>query len=127
MTTNIVLDTQIVALESLDIYRDGGSVSASFLGADGLEYCLFFGIGRWRTAEVAATYRSPVLKWFRPAEYRSPVTGDVSPVWTEDSHPIEWTEARRILDELSRFFAEFESPYRWVFDEMVEAAAENGR
>lgn len=123
----MLLDTEIVALTYLGVYRDGGSVSASFLGRNGLEYSLFFGIRGMRMADVPPGYRSPMLRWFRPAEYRSPVTGDVSPMWTEDFHSIEWAEARRILKDLSPFFESFESEYRWVFEEMVAAAEENGR
>jgi hypothetical protein len=126
-SAEMILDTQVVALKRLDIYRDGGSVSVSFVGANGFQYCLFFGIGRQATPDLAAGYRSPLLKWFRVFEYRSPITGDVSPGSEPDSHTIEWSEARRILDDLAPFAAGFKSDHHWVFKEMVEAAAQHGR
>lgn len=122
-----MLDTKISGLTNLGIYRDGGSISASFAGADGFEYCLFFGIRRPRENDAPAGYRSPLLQWFRSGEYRSPITGDVSPFEEEDSEPIPWSEARRILNELSQFFEDFSSDYRWVFGEMISAAAQDGR
>jgi hypothetical protein len=118
---------KIVALENLGIYRDGGSVSASFSGDDARTYCLFFGIKRRQTKEQPPGYRSPVLQSFTPSEYRSPVTGDVSPMWIEDSKSVTWQEARAILEEISGYMAAFKSDYLWVYQEMVEAAAMNGR
>lgn len=117
---------KIVALESLDIYRDGGSISASFLGDDTKEYCLFFGVKRRRTPEPPS-YASPILKSFTPSEYRSPVTGDVSPMWVEDSRAVTWSDARAILQELLLYMPAFTPDHLWVYEEMVEAAAENGR
>jgi hypothetical protein len=118
---------KIAALERLDLYRDGGSVSASFLGDDGTQYCLFFGIGRRRTAERAPGYASPILKSFTPSEYRGPVTGEVSPTWVNDSRPVTWEEARQILTTLSSCTPGLDSAARRIYEEMVEAAAEDGR
>ena len=123
----MVLDTKIARLRSLDLYRDGGSVSASFTGCDGIEYCLFFGIAGRRKHDALRRYRSPMLQWSRTAEYRSPVTGDTGPLQSEDSAPITWSEARRILLELSPFYEKFASDGRPVFDEMVDAASHDGR
>jgi hypothetical protein len=108
----------------------GGSVSATFAGADGIEYCLFFRISRSQQEQAESALRSygePLLEWFRTAEYRSPVTGDTSPLSIEDSAPITWAEARRILNELMPFYERFHSDDRRVFAEMVDAAAKDGR
>jgi hypothetical protein len=121
------LDTKIVGLQRLDVHRDGGSVSAAFKGADGIEYCLFFGISGPRQPDAVRRYRAPSLEWFRSAEYRSPITGEVSPVCEKDSAPITWNEARRILDELTPLYESFGSKDRSVFPEMVDAAANDGR
>ena len=117
---------KIANLKRFDLYRDGGSVSASFLGDDGREYCLFFGIARRQTARRAG-YAAPVLKSFTPSEYRSPVTGDVSPTWIEDAQSLTWEEARGILAEVSCHLAGLDSRERRIYEEMVEAAAEDGR
>jgi hypothetical protein len=122
-----MLDTKIVSLKQLTRYRDGGSFSASFVGADGIEYCLFFGIRHSWEDNALPRYRSPVLKWSRPAEYRSPITGDISPISEDDSQPITWDEARRILTELTPLYEGFSSGYRPLFTEMIGVAADDGR
>ena len=118
---------KIAALKRFNLYRDGGSVSASFLGDDGKEYCLFFGIVRRQTARRAAGYAAPVLKSFTPSEYRSPVTGDVSPTWIKDAQSLTWEEARGILAAVSWHLAGLDSRERRIYEEMVAAAAEDGR
>lgn len=123
----MILHTKISSLRRLDIYRDGGSVSVSFTGRDGIEYCLFFGIAGRREHDALPRYRSPMLQWLRAAEYRSPITGDTSPTSIQDEMPITWSEARRILRELSPFYENFVSNYRSVFVEMVDAARNDGR
>ena len=125
--STMILETGVVSLTRLGTYRDGGSISASFRGADGIDYCLFFGIRGRRMEGELASYRSPRLEWFGAAEYRSPVTGDISPVGEKDSAPVTWPEARRVLKELVPLYEDFSSEYRWVFGEMVDAAAEDGR
>lgn len=114
----MVLETEIVELKSFDVYRDGGSISASFRGADGIEYCLFFQVRR--PPGKPRRYGAPLLKWFSPYEYRSPVTGDISPMWREEREPIDWREAQKVLNDLARFV---EGPEQ-IFDDMVRAAAE---
>lgn len=68
----MALGTKIVALRHLDIVRDGGSVVATFEGADGIEYPLFFGIAQRATERTLRRYRLPLLEWRPTAVYRSP-------------------------------------------------------
>jgi len=121
------LESQIVVLRRLDVYRDGGSISVAFICADGIEYCLFFRISRPHPPGALRSYREAVLEWFRTAEYRSPITGDTSPVSIKDSAPVTWSEARRILAELTPLYERFASEDRGVFAEMLDAAAKSGR
>lgn len=122
----MALDTNIVALKHVDVIRDGGSLAASFIGANEIEYCLFFRIRGPLVPDAPRRYGAPALQWFCPYVYRSPVTGDTAPMWREDSEPIDWEEARRIIRELAPFVAQSEPEFVRIFDYMRQAAANDG-
>ncbi len=117
-----LLDTPIVAFVRFAVYRDGGSVSATFTGADGIEYSLFFQVGQPEPPGEPRRYAAAVLKWSATFDYRSPVTGDISPGSRADSAPVTWAEARRILHELAPLVPS--DPHdQTLFAEMTRAAA----
>ncbi|MDP9193909.1 MAG: hypothetical protein M3P06_19620 [Acidobacteriota bacterium] len=119
---------RITELLRLDVYRDGGSVSVSFQGDDGKQYCLFFGIRSESFHEKVKRYRQPVLKISTPSEYTSPVTGVSSADWRRESHEVAWGEADTFLQTLRPLSQDFQSNYSWVFAEMLRAVAcEGGR
>lgn len=113
----------------LDIYRDGGSLSASFLDRDGIEHTLFFPVrlvarGAQRFERVG--YFPPRLERLTGISRASPVTGLQSIDTRMESEAISWQEARRILSELAPLMPQFDSEYSHVFPMMQEAADGNG-
>jgi hypothetical protein len=117
---------QVARLTSLDVYRDGGSISASFQGTDGDSYTLFFKIHRGWVDSLPAKYEAPVLDRYTPTENKIPITGVADPTWAKQSGPVSWPDARILLDELTPHFAGFSSEYQWVFGRMVAAANGDG-
>jgi hypothetical protein len=115
----------VAALTSLDVYRDGGSMSASFLDDAGLEYTLLFKI---RLAARSALdientgFFSPILEIHRRADYTSPVTGKSYTDWATETISISWSDAIRILNALRPHFSGFQTDYPKVFPSMLEIA-----
>jgi hypothetical protein len=114
----------------LDIYRDGGSLSVSFLDQDGFEWTLLFPVCVQvvdpQSFEMCG-YSAPCLERFIDTSRISHVTGLESIDVTKESAEVSWGLARRILLELSPMTSQFEADYAYVFPMMVEAAATNGR
>jgi len=117
---------RITKLTSLDIYRDGGSLSVSFEGDDGNGYDLLFKVDCSGEATGHKRYKSAFLERYIPDEYKSPVTGDVSPSHKHESEPISWQEARSLLEQLQPHLQGFVSEYDRVFEMMLAVAARDG-
>ena len=120
---------RVVRLTSLDTYRDGGSISASFESDDRNEYTLLFKIDIGRSVhgdESKCYYKSAFLEKHRRTEYKSPITGVVSPDWKHESSPVPWNEARTLLEEIKPQVEGFVSDYIHVFEQMLNAAARDG-
>jgi hypothetical protein len=121
------MDFTRIRLEGLDVYRDGGSISASFLNAEGISNTLFFKINiRATEPDGPPKYFPPVLKTLKMLKRTSPVTAVTTPYWQEEERASSWLEARRILDALEPQVEGFVSNYRWVFAVMQEVAASEG-
>jgi hypothetical protein len=116
----------ITKLTNLGIYRDGGSLGASFESDDENQYNLLFKIDSASAAEGRQSYEA-FLEKFIPTEYKSPVTGDVSPGFRHESEPITWEEARSLLEQLKPHLEGFVSEYFRVFGRMLEVAARDGK
>ena len=116
----------ITKLTNLDVYRDGGSLGASFESDDENQYNLLFKIDSVLVAKGLHRY-SAFLEKFIPTEYKSPVTGDVSPGCRHESEPVTWEEARSLLEQLKPHLEGFVSEYFWVFERMSEVAARDGK
>ena len=110
---------------SLGTYRDGGSVSASFLGENGIEYTLLFPVKMDRALGKVG-YKPPVLELYNPAEYSSKVTGERIPYTVKSTEPISWQDSAALLQQMASFISGFHSEYLWVFPEMQRAAANLG-
>ena len=110
----------IAKLVSLDIYRDGGSVSASFLGTDGIKYCLLFPIDSRRDQQRRG-FKPPLLESRRPTEYTSKITGEKLADFVKESAHISWEDASALLGQLAPFAASAS-----LFTKMVQLAAHEG-
>lgn len=119
---------EVARLTSLDIYRDGGSLSASFESKGKIECTLFFPIKRSETKKGVPlrTYNQPVIDKYTRNDYTSPVTGVISPDWKKDTTQITWEDAAKLLSDLKPFMNGFVSDYLSVFDEMQKIATNNG-
>ena len=95
---------EIVRLTGFETYRDGGSVSASFAGADGCEYTLMLKVklGSTATGIVKLGYTPVLLKCnkigrFDPLKF----PGSFSPEdWAETEAEIDWEAADRVLSHI---------------------------
>jgi len=117
---------QVSNLKQLDVYRDGGSLSASFESKEKIAYCLFFKINHNEEKTKTRTYHSPVLEKYIENNYTSKITGVTSPDWKKETISINWENAVKILNDLKPFMSDFKSEYTWVFKEMEEIAANEG-
>jgi len=113
-------------LKSLGVYRDGGSVSASFTEVDSdTEYCLFFKIGFSPNTDSKPRprkFRHAILKINKKAIYLSPITNISTPSFETEERSISWSDALKLLEALRPQMADFKSDYLWVFEEMVDCA-----
>jgi hypothetical protein len=84
-------------LISLDAYRDGGSVGASYESDDQVQCTLIFPIGEKHSDSGERTYRSPVLDVYEPSSYSSPVSGVTYSDWKRQSRQLSLDEAGELL------------------------------
>ena len=86
-------------IKSIDIYRDGGSIGASFYGFFGRSYTLVFPIhAKIEEAKlVKLGFKPPELEIYKTTKYTSPVTGKSYPDYTHKKTNISWLSARAIL------------------------------
>lgn len=115
----------VSSLTSFNVYRDGGSLSASFFDGDGLEHTLFFPIHRVVRSDrefECLGYKPPVLQSHYRDDYTSPITGETLKSWDTKEQPVTWDDANRILDEICPLVPSFRTDYPHVFVTMVEIA-----
>lgn len=114
----------IAELTSFDVYRDGGSISASYLADDDVEYTLFFKIDRsaGEVVDKKKKYKFASLEKHKKVDYVSPVTGVSTPDWKTETKEIGWDIARQILKEMKPLQKSFSTDYEWVFGNMVKVA-----
>lgn len=71
----------LIKLLSLDIYRDGGSLNASFLDLDhDIQYCLFFPIKDSPAFDPGIkdpTFKSPILESYVKSTYSTSLKDEV--------------------------------------------------
>ena len=113
-------------LTALDVYRDGGSLSATFTGFDErISCCLLFPIldgPAFNPSLTLCTYRRPLLTTYTQTIYVSPITGASSPDYKKEEIGVSWLEAKQLLSQIEPKVADSESEYLWVFQEMKNAA-----
>ncbi len=118
---------KIVKLLSLDIYRDGGSLSALFSDQEDIQHELVFLIehadrNSYEQTEILK-YRAAVIKSFLKSEYVSPVTGKSIENTDIKEENISWIEATTLLENIKPFINHFQSEYLWVFESMLKISS----
>ncbi len=119
----------IIRVTGLDIYRDGGSMSASFQDDSGLELTLMFPVqltARSPGALDILGYGLPLLERHFSGERISPVTGLISRDWKHESEQLTWEQASRILKTLEPLLDGFVTTYAHLYASMVQIANDNG-
>jgi hypothetical protein len=93
----------VVTLSSFEVFRDGGSLSASFLDDAGVLHELIFPIhivSRAPKEPERIGYLSPKLSTYHRATHYLPTTGEPFASWESNSVAVTWEEARFILATL---------------------------
>lgn len=118
---------EVAKLLSLDIYRDGGSLSASFADQDGTQHELVFLIKHTNEQnEPIKQYKEAIIESFVKSKYVSPVTGLSIDKTDKEEQKIEWNEAKDLLNKIAPFIQQFKSEYLWVFKSMeIIAGSDN--
>ena len=111
-------------LVSLDIYRDGGSLSVTHKDESDVKHELMFSIDN-RASEASEPKKifkcASIISYIR-SEYASPVTDVASPKIDEHETGITWLEAAKSLQTIEPYLEGFKSEYLWVFSSMVTIA-----
>ncbi len=117
---------RINKLDSLDVYRDGGSLSVTYRDDSDNQHELMFSIANRESDANKSrnTYRDASLISYIKSEYVSPVTGVASPDFEKQELAISWPEAVELLGALEPHLNGFNSEYLWVFSSMVTVASD---
>jgi len=115
------MNPEIKELISLDVYRDGGSLSASFRDREGTMHVLRISIDNVASdsSQDLKFYKSASIESYIKSEYVSPVTGISSPKTEIKEKPVSWGDAKKLLEKLAPLVKGFQSEYLWVFDSMI--------
>ena len=114
-------------LESLDIYRDGGSLSVTYRDNHRILNVLTFPVQlRLNSDYTKPLYSEPKLEKHFEKKTVSPVTGLSR--YESETHELNlsWKEARSILLKLASQVSAIDSQYKWIFDEMCLIANSEG-
>ncbi len=116
--------SEIEDIVSLDVYRDGGSLSVTFLDPGHTRHEMVFRIDNAATAgsEGAKVYKAPLIKSIITATRKNPVTCVSSPETVVRNTPITWEKAAGILLGLKPLADNFVSDNNWVFQSMEQVA-----
>lgn len=118
----------ITRLTSLDVYRDGGSLSVSFDGSNTFNYTLFLRINLVHDGfEIRKLgYHPPVIEQYKKVSRISPITGLESFSWETHEQSISWEEAQQIIKVITPMIDGFQSGYLYVFPELCEIVKNRG-
>jgi hypothetical protein len=123
MIPNVARVTHIVS------YRDGGSLSLEFEGADSAVYTLWFQVkveetydGEGRYLAAFALYPSAVLCKRSQGEESRDKHGYPSGA----RQKLVWPEVVELLTELEPHVSQTNSSYRWVHEAMLRSALSGG-
>lgn len=116
---------EIQELISLDVYRDGGSLSASYRDSEGTQRVLMFSIDNAINENEGAlrSYKSASVESYIKIECENPITGIPYQKTEMKEEQVSWELATNILESLEPLISKFNSEYLWVFKSMVEIAS----
>ena len=114
----------VTELKRFDVYRDGGSISVSYLANDGNEYTLFFKVdlSSKDRENNKIKYRTASLVKYQNIDYISHIIGMFIPDWKQDVQDVSWEEAVHILQEIEPLQQSLATDYGWVFESMLKVA-----
>jgi hypothetical protein len=104
---------EIECVTWMDIYRDGGSLSISFTGIVGEEYCLLFEVAKDRDF-MTIGYNLPKLTAYYAHEWKSKFTGEIHSESTKETIFILWEDSIYMLDRMKHMIDKIELD---LFDE----------
>jgi hypothetical protein len=111
-------------LQRFDVYKDGGSISATFrCGQKQNE--LFFRI-KCSSGSNPKTYCEPVLETYTPTKWTSPTIGVSFDDWECVIQPMSWKEASSLLRDFEPQLNDLSGDSQSLFDEMLHAAENDG-
>jgi len=115
------MSVEIRELVSMDVYRDGGSLSISFKDKKGTQHELVFLIDNIESDKNSefTVYKSAVIESFIKSEYVSPITGISCPKTEIEKQEISWGLAKNILLKIEPLIKGFKCDYMWVYQSMV--------
>lgn len=118
------------SISSFGTYRDGGSLSASFLSEDGLEHTLLFWLNSGADAQgriATRFYLAPVLEKYVDVERVSRVSGRITIDVRRETLRLSWDEASEILEKIESLAVGNPAENRDVLEAMRAVAAAEGR
>lgn len=85
----------VKSLKSIDTYRDGGSMSISFISLTGIEHTLLFPVSHSNSHNSnSRTYAEPILEIYRKVKRVSHVTGLASYDTCIQKKQLKWQKQR---------------------------------
>jgi hypothetical protein len=110
-------------LLSMDVYRDGGSISVTFATSDiNGSVTLLFPVKHGSDDESNRQYNEPVLEIFENTIYHCTMTNQDIPDFKKSEIKSTWIESLDILNELHPYIAGFKTDYPLVYQAMLNYA-----
>lgn len=117
----------IRSLTAIDTYRDGGSLSISFVSFKGIEHTLLFPVQRpFQQTEPHKIYEQPILEVHRKTKVVSHITGIARYERATEKLFISWRQASWLLTMASWHLKSLQSDYLCNFPTMVEISKNKG-
>ena len=115
---------EVAKLESLGVYRDGGSLGVSFIDNKGNLHELVFLIDNYASEQrkTSKVYRAATIESYISKEVISPITGISRKESEKLEKSITWEDAKEFLHQLEPQINGFVSEYKWVFESMCKIA-----
>lgn len=122
------MKTAISTLISLDIHRDGGSLSATFADQFDIQHTLMLPVKSRKTGDESGLqgYAQPILETYEKTRRTSPVTGVVSYETNRQEREIPWSEARDIISQLESLLYQVSSDDAFIYSAIVKASNSDG-